>query len=189
MRRPDWFLLSLLPVALTLAGCGKPTLPGKALRGQRAVTSTEEPRTEAPKQAVIEAGPADAKVRVVGFFALDSHHKPVIDTMKGLATQYPGKVYVKCVDPQTPEGQQLMASTKSAGIGVMINGESTVVLKGREATPLNFGGEMGRYWTAEDLKAAVAQEVAKAPAKRSRQAVAPPAGPGPGRTGRGRGRR
>jgi hypothetical protein len=162
MKRLHWVPTILLPGALLLSGCGRPTLPGKAMRGPTATTSVVEPRSEAPKQPYIEAGSPDAKVRVMAFFAIDSRHKLVIEAVTGLVKQFPGKVYVRYVDPDTPKGQEIMTNTKAAGSGVMINGETTVQQGSSQTEFWNFGGEMGRYWTADDLKAAVAEEVQKA---------------------------
>ncbi len=161
MKRLYWIPLLLLPGTLSLTGCGRPTLPGGTLAGQRTRPSVVEPRSEAPKQPYIEAGSPDAKVRVMAFFAIDSRHKPVIDAVKDLPKQYPGKVYVKYVDPDTPRGREIMANAKATGNGVLVNGETTVQQGSSTTKFWNFGGEMGRYWTAEDLKAAVAQEVQK----------------------------
>jgi hypothetical protein len=162
MQRVHWVLTILLPGALLLSGCGRPTMPGKTLVGPKANSSLEEPRTEAPKQPYIEAGSPDAKVRVMAFFYIDSRHKPVIEAIKDLAKQFPGKVYVRYVDPDTPRGHEIMVNTKAAGSGVLINGETTIQQGSSQTEFWNFGGEMGRYWTADDLRAAVAQEVQKA---------------------------
>jgi ABC-type glycerol-3-phosphate transport system substrate-binding protein len=155
-------LIALLGfAAVYAAGCGRPVMPGQQFRGKQAVTSTVKQATSPlPENPVIEAGPQDAKVRIVAFFPMDDDHKPLIDLLKGFAKEYPGKVYTKYVDYRTPTGYQAFQNAKMTVPGVMINtqNEYTFRVKPNPYT-VDFSQDMGRYWTAEDLKRAVAEEV------------------------------
>jgi hypothetical protein len=164
MRQIAWAVLLLIPLSLLLAGCGRPVTPGSQFRGGQVITNTgATSSSEAPKAPFWEAGPTDAKVRILAFLYIDPEHKVAQDTLRSLAKQYQGKLYVKYVDFRTPEGQQIMQRANSTGSGLLVNGETTVdVTKGGATHVANFGGEMGRYWTADDIKEVVAQEVAKA---------------------------
>ena len=164
MDRCRW-LGAVLPVLglAACAGCGRPVLPGQQFKGPKAKTSSLEPVTSAlPKQPFFEAGSKEAKVRIVAFFAIDDGHKPLMDLLKSLAQQYPGKVYVKYIDYRTEQGAAAFASAKMTVPGVMINLQKEYRI---EAKPhpydVDFSQDMGRYWTADDLKKAVAQEVQK----------------------------
>jgi hypothetical protein len=162
MRRIAWAVLVLVPLSFTLAGCGRPSMPGKRYSDRPKVDTGAIEGSALPKSPFWEAGPANAKVRVLAFLYIDDAHKAAQDTLRALVKAYPEKVYVKYVDPRTPEGAQIQQRAGSAGGGVLINGENGVELKTNPPRALNFGGEMGRFWTADDLNDAVAQEVKKA---------------------------
>jgi hypothetical protein len=147
--------------AVALASCGRPVLPGQQFRGEKARTSSVKPTTSPlPDNPVIEDGAQDAKVRLVAFFPIDDDHKPLIDLMKGFAKEYPGKVYMRYVDYRTPTGQRAFENAKMTVPGVLINSKKEYIIN---ASPrpytVDFSQDMGRYWTAEDLKRAVAQEI------------------------------
>jgi len=145
------------------AGCGRPVMPGQQFRGEKARTSSVKPTTSPlPEKPTIEEGPQDAKVRIVAFFPIDDDHKNLIDLLKGFVKQYPGKVYIKYTDYRTPQGQAAFESAKMTVPGVMINTEKEYVINAKpQPYTVDFSQDMGRYWTAEDLKKAVAQEVEK----------------------------
>ncbi len=165
MRRHTWLWIIALGAALALpAGCGRPTLPGQQFRGQKAVTTSQKPITSPlPEKPIIEEGPANAKVRIVAFFPIDREHQPLIDLMKSLVKQYPGKVYIKYIDFRTPQGQEAFQNAKMTVQGLMINTEKEYTIQAKpHPYVVDFSQDMGRYWTADDLKQAVAQEVAAA---------------------------
>jgi len=145
------------------AGCGKPTLPGKQFRGQRAsvpgLAATDTPLPAKPFQ---EWGPSNAKVKVLAFFPIDEPHKKVMDLVKEMADKHPGKVYARYVDYRTPEGAQLFQQSNTTVACITINGQSSADLPSQYGPrTVDFVKEIGRYWTADDLRAAVAQEVRK----------------------------
>jgi len=145
-----------------LAGCGRPTLPGRQFRDEQARTSSvREITSPLPKEPMWEAGASAAKVRIVAFYPIDDDHKQLQESLKGLVKQYPGKVYVKYVDFRTLEGQQAFTAANMTVTGLLINGrkEYTIPAKPNPYT-VDFAQDVGRYWTLEDLKLAVAQEVA-----------------------------
>lgn len=162
---PWWAALILLGISACLAGCGRPTLPG-GIKGPRAVTSIAQSKSSAApnlQKPSWEAGPKTAKVRILAFFPIDPEHQELQDLLRSLVKQYPGKVYVKYTDYRTAAGQQAMQLAGNTGLGLLVNGQSTIdIKKARNPYTANLSGEMGRYWTADYLKDAVAQEVAKA---------------------------
>jgi len=165
MPRYACCLAALVIIALLLAsGCGRPSLPGRQFQGERAtVPRTVATDTPLPEKPIVEWGQAEAKVRIVAFFANDKYHQKLMDLLKEAATQkYPGKVYVKYVDYRTPEGRAAFARANLQVSTVMINGQSSVDLPG-PAGPrtVDFVQEMGRYWTADDLEEAIGHTVAK----------------------------
>jgi hypothetical protein len=145
-----------------LAGCGRPVIPGQQFRGEKARTSSVRPTTSPlPEKPVIEEGAQDAKVRIVAFFPIDDDHKLLIDLLKGFVREYPGKVYMKYIDYRTPTGQQAFENAKMTVPGVMINTKKDYVIEAKpQPYTVDFSQDMGRYWTAEDLKKAVVQEIA-----------------------------
>ena len=164
MKRCRWaWTIFLAAVAALPAGCGRPSIPGRQFRGERVGTTASAPTTSPlPEQPYLEWGPSDAKVRVLAFFPIDDEHRRLIDVLKGLADEYPGKLYVKYVDYRTPEGRAILERSEMTSLGLLINGESSVEIKGEpHSRTVDFFQEMGRFWTSADLKAAVAQEIAK----------------------------
>ncbi len=165
MNRVLWLGMGVILTAFLVSGCGRLRSPGqKPFEGRVARTTTLEPPTSpVPAQPSFELGPADAKVRVVAYYPMDEARQPLMDLLKSLAKQYQGKVYVKCTDIRTPEGTAARTRAGGGGPGLLINSQNSVLI---EAKPnpyrVEFNQDMGRYWTAEDLKAAVAQEVARA---------------------------
>ncbi len=154
-------LLTALAVA---CGCGRPTLPGHYMEGKQVGPSTP-PRTTAPlsEKPYLELGPPDAKVRVLAFFPLDKGHTDLVNLFKELVKDHPGRLYVKYIDPRTQQGRSLMQRSGMGSSGLLINNESGVVLKGGpHPYRVDFVQDMGRFWTEDDLRAAVAQTVAEA---------------------------
>jgi len=147
-----------------LAGCGRPSLPGGQLTGPQVATSVAPERgSPLPQQPSVEWGDPSAKVHVLAFYVMDDRHKPLMDLFKGLASQHRGKVYVKYTDYRTPGGQVAMQEAKASTDSLLINGRSEFEVQARpHPYTVTFVQEMGRYWTADDLKAAVAQAVAEA---------------------------
>ncbi|MFB3882416.1 MAG: hypothetical protein ACE149_14205 [Armatimonadota bacterium] len=155
--------IALCGGAALVIGCGKPSLPGKQFQGPRAtVPGTVATNTPLPAKPFQEWGSKDAKVRLAIFFPIDKPHQALADLAQELTKQYPGKVYVKYIDYRTPEGAQLFQGAKATVACVMINGETSAELPSKYgARTVDFVKEMGRYWTADDLREAVANEVKK----------------------------
>lgn len=159
--------LLLLAVAACIsclaAGCGRPVLPGGQFRGPKAQTNTNAASTSPlPAKPIVEEGPTSAKVRIVAFFPIDDQHKPVMDLLKGLVKEYPGKVYVKYVDYRTPQGYEVFQNAKMTVSGLMINSEKDYTIHAKpNPYTVDFSQEMGRYWTADHVKKAVAEEIEK----------------------------
>ncbi|UCC68276.1 MAG: hypothetical protein JSV79_14410 [Armatimonadota bacterium] len=159
-----WMGAASLTALLVLAvGCGRPSLPGQHFSGERAETGTSPPADSAlPEQPYFEWGAADAKVRVLAFFPIDEDHAELMELLQEMVGQYPEKLYVRYVDYRTPEGAAIFQRAGAAGRTLMINGENEVEIErdGGSYT-VDFVQEMGRYWTAEDVRRAIAQEVAR----------------------------
>ena len=162
---PQRFLLALLACSsLALAhGCGRPTRPGEYFEGKKVETSiAPKSTTPLPEKPYFERGPADAKVRILAFFPIDEPHNDVMNLLKGLASEYQGKIYLRYTDPRTPEGNTIMQRSQMTGYGILINGVGEMTIKAKpEPYHVEFLQDIGRYWTAEDLRAAVAQTVAE----------------------------
>ncbi len=154
----------LVCLGVSAAGCGKPTLPGKQFAGQRpTLPGAVATDTPLPAKPILEWGPRNAKVQVVVFFPIDEPHKKVQELAKELADKHPGKVYVKYVDYRTPEGSQLFQAARATVACVAINGSTSAELRSKYGTQtVDFVKEMGRYWTADNLRQAVADAVTKA---------------------------
>jgi len=163
MKRALWLVMVLIAVVSLAPGCGQFRMPGQQ-SGKLASKGTVMPSTgPLPKQTSFEVGSKEAKVRIIAFFPMDEGRKPVIDLLRGLVKEYPGKVYVKCTDLRTPEGRAARESTGGSGPGLLVNGESSVTIEAKpDPYTMEFNQDMGRFWTEEGLRAAVAQEVARA---------------------------
>ena len=156
-------IFGLSVLLLAAAGCGKPSLPGQQFSGEIPETRTSPAAdSPVPEQGVLEWGDPEAKVRVVAFFPIDEAHAGLVEMMEGFAEEYPGKVYAKYVDRRTREGVGMFQRAGVTGNCVMINAENSVTI---EAEPypytVDFVQEMGRHWTADQLRKAVAQELAR----------------------------
>ncbi len=164
MRCSRWgWAAGMVGIAALAAGCGRPSLPGRQF-SEKPPETTTSPAVESPlpEQPYYEWGDAEAKVRVLAFFPIDEAHAGVMELLEGLAKEYPGRVYVRYVDYRTPEGAAILERSEAVGRAVMINGETEVEIEA-ETGPykVDLVQEMGRFWTAEDLKKAIAQEVAR----------------------------
>lgn len=149
-------------VAALLYGCGRPALPGRQFEGEVARTSSVKPvQSPLPEQPSIEMGPVDAQVRIIAFYPIDDEHQQVIDLLRQVVEQHPGKVYARYTDYRTMRGQEAFQNARMTTPGIMLNSETeyTIQAEPRPYT-VDFTQDIGRYWTAEDLKLAVAQEVA-----------------------------
>jgi hypothetical protein len=94
---------------------------------------------------------------------MDEPHQAYLDLIKELAEAHPGKVYAKYVDYRTPEGGGMFQRAGASVDCVMINGESSYEIPATNGTrTVDFVKDMGRWWTADDLRAAVADAVKKA---------------------------
>jgi len=164
MHRFRWaWAAGTTALVLVAVGCGRPSLPGRHFSGEQAETTTSAPvESPLPEKPYFEWGDADAKVRVLAFFAIDDAHAELRELLEGLAEEHRGKVYVRYVDYRTPEGAAIFQRAEATGRAVMINGETGIDIEtdGGFYT-VDFVQEMGRFWTAEDLKKAIAQEVAR----------------------------
>jgi hypothetical protein len=161
-------VLSLLLISVLLvAGCGRPSIPGRQFEGeQRTVPGRLTTEAPLPAEPVLEWGPEDAKVQVVAFYPIDEARQRLIDILEELATEeYPGQVHVRYVDYRTPEGWQEFAERELQVAAIFINGESSVELESEKGIrTVDFLRDMGRYWTADDLRQAVDEAVEKSAA-------------------------
>ena len=167
MRRERWTVCVLLVLALAGAGCGRARRTTFGAKEVKADSATVEAPTDRPAAATYEWGSPKAKVRVIAFFFVSKQKSwpAVMQTLQALVKKYPNQLYVKYVDLRTPEGSALRESTSGGGggPGFLIDGQSSYTV----STPppphtVNFDQDPGRYWTLDDLKTVVAQEVAKA---------------------------
>ena len=165
MQRFAWLTMMLVVTAgiLLAAGCGRPTLPGQQFQGERRVVPGTVEDTPLPEQPILAWGSKDAKVRVTAFFPIDEPHQRLMDLLESIAEEYQDKVYIRYADYRTPEGAQLFAQAEIQVSAILINGENSVDLESATGPrTVDFVKEMGRYWTGDDLREAVAQAVAEA---------------------------
>jgi len=163
MRRVAWAMCLVVLVAVALPGCGRFRRPG--FTGPKQPTGYPTP-TDRPEKASLQWGPETAKVRVIGFFYIskDPKYQRLMRIFQNLAEKYPGKVYVRYWDMRTKEGVNTRGKVvgAEAGVGLLVNGESEIMIEGDQPHKADFNQDMGRFWTEEDLEAAVAQAVARA---------------------------
>lgn len=151
--------------AVLVAGCGRPTLPGQQLSKEEEVgppqlVATDTPLPDKPFQ---EWGPSNAKVRLLAFYPIDDPHQAYLDLLKEVSNAHPGKVYVKYVDYRTPEGAGMFSRAGASVACILINSENSYTMTGPHGPyTVDFVREMGRYWTEDDLRAAVDDAVKKA---------------------------
>ena len=166
MQRFAWLTIMLVVTAgiLLAAGCGRPTLPGQQFQGERREVPGSTPTdTPLPDKPIYAWGPKDAKVRVTAFFPIDEPHQRLMDLLESIAQEYQDKVYIRYADYRTPEGAYLLTQAELQVSGILINGENSVELESPTGPrTVDFLKEMGRYWTGDDLREAVAQTVAEA---------------------------
>lgn len=149
-------------LALHLAGCGRPSLPGRQFGGEtRTIPGQVATGTPLPEEPILEWGPEDAKVQVVAFYPIDEPRRKLMDILEELATEtYPGQVHVRYVDYRTPEGQQAFLAEGLQVATILINGENSIELQGDKGTrTVDFVRDMGRYWTEKDLRQAIGDAV------------------------------
>ena len=69
---------------------------------------------------------------------------------------------MKYVDYRTPQGYEVFQNAKMTVSGLMINSEKDYTIHAKpNPYTVDFSQEMGRYWTADHVKKAVAEEIEK----------------------------
>ena len=139
-------LLPALALALAVSGCKK----------------EDKPAAEKPAAYCDFAeGPEAAPVKVVAYYP--GGHEDTLAAIKDLLGQYPGKVHVQIVDWRHEEGRKLRDAAQLSCAGVTINGKNVFELErdGKKDSIAFTRGLSKGDWKAEDLKAAVEQELAK----------------------------
>ena len=157
---------TMMVIVLALAvgvsvGCGRPTVPGQQFQAER--FDPQDGGTDSgplPDNPIREWGAEDAKIQIEAYFPINESHEAVMALLEDLTEEYPGKVHVKYVDYRTQEGARLLAQRERSASGLLINGKDRLTIQA-EPIPydVDFLLDMGRYWVADDLRAAVAQEV------------------------------
>ncbi len=165
MKHVLWAVCLLSLLALALSGCGAYHRPD--FRGTRATSATVVPPKDTPKTPIVEWGSPQAKVRVLAFFfnSTEAPYPALMKLLQDQVKQYPNKLYVKYADLRTPEGADLRTRTSSGatGAGLLIDGKSSFTVKAKPYDyTVNFDQEPGRFWTEDQLKAVIAQEIAAA---------------------------
>jgi hypothetical protein len=166
MQRFAWLSIMVVVSAgiLLAAGCGRPTLPGQQFQGERReVPGSAATDTPLPDKPIYVWGPEEAKVRVTAFYPIDEPHQRLMDLLESIAQEYGDKVYIRYADYRTPEGARLFAQAELQVRAILINGSNSAELESPAGMrTVDFVKEMGRYWTGDDLREAVAQAVAEA---------------------------
>ena len=157
------WLAGLIGLVALAVGCGRPSLPGQQFSGEKAeTTASPEITSPLPEEAILEWGDESARVRVLAFFPIDEEHQELMDLLEGLVEENPGKLYVRYVDFRLAAGRAVFERANASGRMVQINGESEIEIEedGRTYT-VDLVQEVGRYWTADDLKKGIIQEIAR----------------------------
>jgi hypothetical protein len=156
-------MIALAAALALVGGCGRPTLPGSQFsEGEVQTTTAQRSTSPLPEEPVLQWGDPDAKVRVAAYYPIDDDHQRLREVLEEIAATYGDEVYVQYADPRTPEGGAMFQRAQLQARTVLVNGESTKEIeKSGIATEVTFAQEMGRFWTADDLKMVVADEVAK----------------------------
>ena len=109
-------------------------------------------------------------VHLEAFYPGDQDHKDIKQLVLGFPKQYPGVVSAEFIDFRQGEG---FDRWRAAGLNcgaVLVNGKQTVALQEADGErEVTFTHAIGGEWTADDLRAAVAQVVAEAPGGSTRQ--------------------
>lgn len=107
-----------------------------------------------------KGGPDNAAVKVVAYYP--GRHEDTIAAVKRLLEAFPQEVSVEVVDWRRPEGLKRRDASGLTCAGVTLNGKNAfdLEMQGKTAKVLFVRGIDGE-WTAEDLTAAVKQELAK----------------------------
>jgi hypothetical protein len=82
----------------------------------------------------------------------------IIELLESFQKTYPKKVKTEYIDFGTKEGLKQTLKDNLHCMAILINGKQTFELGNKTVT---FSHPMGVQWTAEDLKMAVKQEIAK----------------------------
>jgi hypothetical protein len=103
-------------------------------------------------------------VHVEAYYPDTEGHADIKNLVLSLNQKFPGKVKAEFIDFTSDEG---FKRWQEAGLGcgaILINGRQTVTLSGPGGTKrqVTFARAMGGEWEADDLLAAVRQEVEKA---------------------------
>ena len=154
----------VLTSAIFFSGCGR-FHAYRSTDKPANVGVVQAPQDAPPEKPIQEWGSPEAKVRIVVFFFIDKKYQSYMDMFQDLVKQYDGKLYVKYADLRTQEGRDLRArtGTQAGGAGLLINGQSSLTINAKpEPYVVNFDQEMGRFWTENNLRQAVAQEIEKA---------------------------
>jgi len=110
------------------------------------------------------AAAPEPKVHVEAYYPDTEGHADIKNLVLSLNQKFPGKVKAEFIDFTSDEG---FKRWQEAGLGcgaILINGRQTVTLSGPGGTKrqVTFARAMGGEWEADDLLAAVRQEVEKA---------------------------
>lgn len=147
-----WFGLGgLVALALLAGACGKQAQPPAAAAGPAGDT----------QYCDFKGGPENAAVKVVAYYP--GGHEETLALVKSLMETFPGQVSVEIVDWRRPEGLKRRDDDGFSCGTVAINGKNTfdLVEDGKPVKVL-FVRRVDAEWTAEDLLAAVKQELAAA---------------------------
>ncbi|MFQ6097665.1 MAG: hypothetical protein ACE5O2_08050 [Armatimonadota bacterium] len=108
-------------------------------------------------------------VHVEAFYPDTEGHRNIKELVLSLPEAYPGMVSAEFIDFRSGDGFDRWRAAGLTCGAVVINGKWSVVLEDENGErEVAFTQAMGGEWTADDLKAAVAQAVAKASATTSR---------------------
>lgn len=118
----------------------------------------------APSAGAAATAPSEPKVHVEAYYPDTEGHADIKNLVLSLNKRFPGKVKAEFIDFTSDEGFKRWQKAGLSCGAILINGKQTVTIRGPGGTERQvvFARAMGGEWQADDLIAAVRQEVEKA---------------------------
>jgi hypothetical protein len=163
-----WICAGLLLAAVGF-GCSKRTAASQgdtaapAAKGSAPAAAGAAP-SGGTEYCDFKGGPDNAPVKVVAYYP--GRHEDTLAAVKALLQAFPQQVSVEIVDWRTPAGLKRRDASGLTCAAVTINGRNAFDLEmGGKTSKVLFVRAIDGEWTAEDLTAAVKQELAKVGAR------------------------
>ena len=108
----------------------------------------------------IQPAQTNAKIVIEAYYPFNEEHEFMKGFFEDFAKSYNGAVSAECIDFRSDEGYVRWRKTSLGCGGVLINGKNKFTInKDGQNKEVEFLKRMDMFWTKEDLKAAVDQEL------------------------------